>query len=137
MPDVLEHCPPSGALYYDQVAQIHLPHWNTGRVVLVGDACQAVSLLAGQGASLAVAGAHLLAEELAGASDVPAALGRYHARLAPAVAAKQAAGRRTAEWFLPSTTSRLLLRRLALRAMRLPGLNRAMSSQLIAGGGIP
>jgi 2-polyprenyl-6-methoxyphenol hydroxylase-like FAD-dependent oxidoreductase len=137
VPDILAHCPPAGALYYDQVAQIDLPQWSTGHVVLVGDACQAVSLLAGQGASLAVAGAHLLADELAGASDVPAALSRYHARLAPAVAAKQAAGRRTAEWFLPSTRSRLLLRRLALRAMRLPGLNRAMSSQLIAGSGIP
>ena len=137
VPEVLAHCPPSGALYYDQVAQVEMPRWNAGRVVLVGDACQAVSLLAGQGASLAVAGAHVLADELAGASDVTAALGRYHARLASAVAAKQAAGRRTAEWFLPSTTSRLLLRRLALRAMRLPGLDRVMSSQLIAGSGIP
>jgi 2-polyprenyl-6-methoxyphenol hydroxylase-like FAD-dependent oxidoreductase len=137
VPDLLAHCPPPSALYYDQVAQIDMPHWNTGHVVLVGDACQAVSLLAGQGASLAVAGAHLLADELADASDVPAALSRYHTRLAPAVAAKQAAGRRTAEWFLPSKPSRLLLRRLALRVMRLPGLNRAMSSQLIAGSGIP
>jgi 2-polyprenyl-6-methoxyphenol hydroxylase-like FAD-dependent oxidoreductase len=102
VPDVLAHCPPAGALYYDQVAQIDMPQWSTGHVVLVGDACQAVSLLAGQGASLAVAGAHLLADELAGASDVPEALRRYHARLAPAVAAKQAAGRRTAEWFCPA-----------------------------------
>jgi 2-polyprenyl-6-methoxyphenol hydroxylase-like FAD-dependent oxidoreductase len=137
VPEILEHCPPSGALYYDQVAQIEMPQWSTGHVVLVGDACQAVSLLAGQGASLAVAGAHLLADEIAGAPDLPTALSRYHARLAPAVAAKQAAGRRTAEWFLPSTLPRLLLRRLALRAMRLPGLNRTMSSQLIAGTGIP
>ena len=105
-------------------------------MVLVGDACQAVSLLAGQGASLAVAGARVLADELADDSDLPAALGRYHARLAPTVAAKQAAGRRTAEWFLPSTRSRLALRRLALRAMRLPGLNRAMNSRLVAGSGI-
>ena len=70
-----------------------------------------------------MAGAHVLADELAGAAEVPAALGRYHARLASAVAGKQAAGRRTAEWFLPSTPSRLLLWRLALRAMRLTVLN--------------
>jgi 2-polyprenyl-6-methoxyphenol hydroxylase-like FAD-dependent oxidoreductase len=137
VPDVLAHCPSSSALHYDQVAQIDMPQWSTGYVALVGDACQAVSLLAGQGASLAVAGGYLLAEEIADTSDVPAALRHYHARLAPAVAAKQAAGRRTAEWFLPSTASRLLLRRLALRAIRLPGLNRAMSSRLIAGSGIP
>jgi 2-polyprenyl-6-methoxyphenol hydroxylase-like FAD-dependent oxidoreductase len=133
VPDLLANCPPSDALYYDQVCQIDMPQWSTGRIVLIGDACQAVSLLAGQGASLAVAGAHLLANEIADATDMPAALRRYHARLASAVAAKQAAGRRTAEWFLPSTPSRLLLRRLALRAMRLPILNRAMSSQLVAG----
>ena len=137
VPDLLAHCPSPGALYYDQVAQIDLPHWSAGHVVLVGDACQAVSLLAGQGASLAFAGAHVLGGELAGTADVAAALGRYHVRLASAVAAKQAAGRRTADWFLPSTPSRLLLRRLALRAMRLPGLSRAMSSQLMAGSGIP
>jgi 2-polyprenyl-6-methoxyphenol hydroxylase-like FAD-dependent oxidoreductase len=136
VPDVPAHCPTSDDLYYDQVAQIDMPRWSTGKVVLVGDACQAVSLLAGQGASLAVAGAYLLADEIVDATDVTAALGRYHARLASTVAAKQAAGRRTAEWFLPSTPSRLLLRRLALRAMRLPVLNRAMSSQLVAGSGI-
>ena len=63
--------PPPGALYYDQVAQIDMPRWSAGHVVLVGDACQAVSLLAGQGASLALAGARVLADELAGDSDLP------------------------------------------------------------------
>jgi flavin-dependent dehydrogenase len=52
-------------VYYDQVAQIVLPRWSRHRVVLVGDAGYAVSLLAGQGASLAVGGAYVLAEQLA------------------------------------------------------------------------
>jgi 2-polyprenyl-6-methoxyphenol hydroxylase-like FAD-dependent oxidoreductase len=138
VPDALAHCPDPPALYYDQVSQIEMPRWTTDRVALVGDACQAVSLLAGQGASLAVAGAQLMASELANEANVTTALSRYNTRMAGPVADKQAAGRRTAEWFLPSTPHRLLLRRLALRAMALPGLDRLLSSRLVAGaGGIP
>ena len=135
VPDALPHCPDPPDLYYDQVSQIELPRWTTNRVALVGDACQAVSLLAGQGASLAVAGARLLASELANGANVTHALARYNTRMAASVADKQAAGRRTAEWFLPSTPRRLLLRRLALRAMALPGLDRLLSSRIVAGGG--
>jgi 2-polyprenyl-6-methoxyphenol hydroxylase-like FAD-dependent oxidoreductase len=54
VPDALTHCPDPPALYYDRVSQIEMPRWSTDRVALVGNACQAVSLLAGQGASLAV-----------------------------------------------------------------------------------
>jgi 2-polyprenyl-6-methoxyphenol hydroxylase-like FAD-dependent oxidoreductase len=63
-----------------------MPRWTTGRVALVGDACYAVSLLAGQGASLAVAGSHLLASELATETDVSEALTRYNSHLAASVA---------------------------------------------------
>ena len=63
------------------------------------------------------------------------ALARYNTRMAASVADKQAAGRRTAEWFLPSTPRRLLRRRLALRVMALPGLDRLLSSRIVAGGG--
>jgi 2-polyprenyl-6-methoxyphenol hydroxylase-like FAD-dependent oxidoreductase len=94
-----------------------------------------VSLLAGQGASLAVAGAQVLAAELDHGDTVEAALARYHARMAPVVAAKQAAGRRTANWFLPASQTRLVMRRLALRGMRLPVLDRLVSSPLLAGAG--
>ncbi|MYW90940.1 FAD-dependent oxidoreductase [Amycolatopsis rubida] len=44
--------PRSGEIYYDQVALIEMATWSKGRVTLVGDAAYAVSLLAGQGASL-------------------------------------------------------------------------------------
>ncbi|MEU5872453.1 FAD-dependent monooxygenase, partial [Glycomyces sp. NPDC047369] len=60
----LDRCPPPEEVYYDQVAQIELPRWTNGRTVLIGDAAHAVSLIAGQGASLGVAGAYLLAERL-------------------------------------------------------------------------
>jgi hypothetical protein len=80
----------------------------------------------------------LIASELANEANVTHALSRDTKRMAAPVAVKQAAGRRTAEWFLPSTPHRLLLRRLALRAMALPGLDRLLSSRLVASaGGIP
>lgn len=55
-PKALELCPESEQIYYDQVAQIEMPRWTKGRVVLLGDACYAVSLMAGQGASLGIGG---------------------------------------------------------------------------------
>lgn len=138
VPEALTHCPSASALYYDQVSQIEMPNWSRGRVALLGDACQAVSLLAGQGASLAVAAARLLGSELGRTPTVPQALARYQSRLASVVAEKQAAGRRTAQWFLPTSPGRLALRRLALRAMRLPGLDHLITGRLVGGaGGIP
>ena len=53
--------------YFDSVAQVHLPHWSKGRVVLVGDAGYAPSPLSGQGTSVAIVGAYVLAGELAAA----------------------------------------------------------------------
>src|SRR5262249_8910960 len=51
-------------LYFDSVSQIQMPGWSKGRVVLVGDAAYCPSLLAGQGAALAMAGSYILAGEL-------------------------------------------------------------------------
>jgi 2-polyprenyl-6-methoxyphenol hydroxylase-like FAD-dependent oxidoreductase len=103
------------APYYDDVAQVVLPHWSDRRVVLLGDACGCVSLLAGQGAALAMAGARLLAEELSATDDLGAALARYERRLRPAVLKKQRAGRRLARFFVPSGQVRLAVRNAVLR----------------------
>lgn len=116
VPELLKRCPAGSGLFFDEVGQIEMPHWRTGRVVLVGDACQCVSLLAGQGASLAVAGACLLAEELeAEKGDVGFALARYESRLRPEVESRQKAGRRLAQWFVPDDRARLLARDVAMR----------------------
>lgn len=127
----LEHCPPPDRMYYDQVAQIDMPRWTEGRVVLLGDAAHAVSLIAGQGASLGVAGAYLLAERLRAAVPVPEALADYERRWRPVTTDIQRAARdRVTEWFLPTTATKLLLRRWGFRAMRLPGLSRVLVGPL-------
>ncbi|WBB73027.1 FAD-dependent oxidoreductase [Micromonospora sp. WMMD1128] len=118
----LAHCPTGAELYYDQVAQIEMAGWNRGPVTLVGDACQAVSLMAGQGAAMAMGGAYVLAEELRRGGGVPAAMDRYEKRMRPFVRAKQRAGRRTAHWLVPNTGWRLSVRAAAFAAAALPGV---------------
>ncbi|MFD6948657.1 FAD-dependent oxidoreductase [Nocardiopsis sp. TSRI0078] len=130
VPRALEHCPDPEHVYYDQVAQTLTPHWSRARTVLLGDACGAVSLLAGQGASLAVGGAFILAEHLASAPTLEAGLRRYEQQWRPEVEQRQRAARRTARWFLPPTRARLLLRRAALHTTGLPGVSRLLAGVL-------
>ncbi|GAA4720764.1 2-polyprenyl-6-methoxyphenol hydroxylase [Promicromonospora umidemergens] len=131
----LAQCPPSDEIYYDQVAQTVTPRWADGRVGLVGDAAHAVSLVAGQGASLGVAGAYLLAERVQAASSVPGGLADYERRWRPVVTGVQRAARdRVTEWFVPTRTATLLLRRWGFRAMKLPGLDRILVGSLFPKG---
>ncbi|GAB3713857.1 FAD-dependent oxidoreductase [Nocardiopsis oceani] len=130
VPRALELCPPPEQVYYDHVAQIRMGTWSRGRTVLLGDACQAVSLLAGQGASMGVGGAYVLGEELARADSVGAGLRRYEERWRPVVEERQRAARSGTSWFLPSTPGRLRLRRMFLRLASLPGVDRLVATQI-------
>ncbi|MBY0442833.1 MAG: FAD-dependent monooxygenase [Mycobacteriaceae bacterium] len=51
--------------YCDEMSQIVMDRWSGGRVGLVGDAAHCASPMSGQGTSLALIGAYVLAEELA------------------------------------------------------------------------
>lgn len=133
VPELLERCAQASSFYFDTVTQIEMPRWSTGRVVLLGDACQCVSLLAGQGASMAVASAYVLAEELGAAGGgLPAALERYEQRLKPDIEQKQAAGRRMAGWFVPESRFGLALRDLGLRVSLWPGVSSMIRRRLAA-----
>jgi 2-polyprenyl-6-methoxyphenol hydroxylase-like FAD-dependent oxidoreductase len=110
-PQLLSVVPPD--VYHDEVSQVDMPVWHRGKVVLVGDACGAVSLFAGHGASLAMTGAHVLVEELG--VDVEGAFERYQARMKPAVAHTQEFGRRFIDWMAPSSSWRISLRDMAFR----------------------
>ena len=122
VPELLERRPDGGGVYFDEVAQVEMPSWRRGRVVLVGDACGSVSLLAGQGASMAVSGAYTLAEELAEAREegIAAALARYEGKLKPPVEKRQKAGRRMARWFVADNRAILALRDAAMRTATSP-----------------
>jgi 2-polyprenyl-6-methoxyphenol hydroxylase-like FAD-dependent oxidoreductase len=64
-------------LFFDTVSQIRLPSWSSGRVALLGDAAYAPSFLTGQGSSLALVGAYMLAGALAAHRDHAAAFAAY------------------------------------------------------------
>jgi 2-polyprenyl-6-methoxyphenol hydroxylase-like FAD-dependent oxidoreductase len=106
------------------------PRWSAGRIVLLGDACQCVSLLAGQGASMAMAGAYVLAEELAQADDVERALWRYQRRVQPSIVTRQASGRNIAAWFVPRGPVRLAVRDLFMRLSTWRPVARVLRRQL-------
>lgn len=111
VPDALLHCPPSKEICYDQVAQIVMPRWSAGRVVLVGDA-GLCGLAAGRsGASLGIAGAYLLAHELDQVPSIEQALANYERVWRPVVQEKQKVARAGARWFLPASTVELRIRR--------------------------
>jgi 2-polyprenyl-6-methoxyphenol hydroxylase-like FAD-dependent oxidoreductase len=50
---------------FGAMAQVHLDPWSRGRVTPVGDAGHCPSPISGQGTSLALVGAYVLADELA------------------------------------------------------------------------
>lgn len=127
----LEHAPET--FYDDLVAQSYAPRWSRGRIVLAGDAVHAPSLLAGQGASLAIAGAEALARSLrATGPHVEAGLAEYERRWRPTADAVRRSGRLSASAFIPATTLQLRLQQVARRAIGLPGVSRLLSRQFIA-----
>lgn len=127
-PELLLRQREASYVYYDSVSQIRMDSWTRGRVVLLGDAGWCVSLLSGQGASLAMAGAYALAEELGRTADVGAALSRYERRLRPLVERKQKEGLSFASWLMPRSAVKCAIRDMALRMMSWnPTLNRLRS----------
>ena len=66
-PQLLEYMRTAPDFYFDGLAQIVMDRWATGRVVLAGDAAHCSSPMSGQGTSLALLGAYILAGELADA----------------------------------------------------------------------
>jgi 2-polyprenyl-6-methoxyphenol hydroxylase-like FAD-dependent oxidoreductase len=86
--DAMEAAPD---FYLGLIAQVKMPHWTKGRTALVGDAGYCPSPFTGQGTSLAVVGAYVLAHELARSrGDHVSAFARYEAKLRPFVAQNQA-----------------------------------------------
>jgi 2-polyprenyl-6-methoxyphenol hydroxylase-like FAD-dependent oxidoreductase len=114
---LLRELDPAQPIFLDSLTQIVMPDWHRGRVVLVGDACGCLTLAAGQGSQMAMAGAWVLAHELLRRADPAAAFRAYQEFLEPHVAAKQRDAVRFAKLLVPSASSWSLVRRLAIRLM--------------------
>lgn len=82
-PQLLEYMRGASDFYFDEMSQIKMDRWARGRVALVGDAAYCCSPLSGQGTSVALLGAYILAGELKAAAegetvDYEAGFANYH-----------------------------------------------------------
>jgi 2-polyprenyl-6-methoxyphenol hydroxylase-like FAD-dependent oxidoreductase len=117
VPKILQAMHTSENFYFDEVTQIHSPAWNSGRVVLVGDAAYAPTLISGQGTSIAVVGAYVLAREIAAAgADYKVAFGRYEERMRPFVDQNQRLATDGIEASIPATQAELDERNAMIRS---------------------
>ena len=97
VPRLLEMMPSAPDFYFDVAAQICMAHWSQGRVALVGDAAYCASPMSGQGTSLALIGAYVLAGELAvAAGSHQTAFRRYEQEMRPFVMLNQELGLKAA-----------------------------------------
>jgi 2-polyprenyl-6-methoxyphenol hydroxylase-like FAD-dependent oxidoreductase len=124
-PKILDALDGVKELYFDRVSQIFMGpqtgSWNRNRVALVGDAAFCVSLLAGQGCSLAMTAAYILAGELHRAGlDYATAFARYQERFAPFVLQKQKSALRFAGTFAPKSKFSMFLRNRVINLMKVP-----------------
>jgi len=107
--------------YFDEVSQVKLPRWSQGRVALVGDACGCPSLLSGQGSTLAMTGAYVLANELKRSQgDFQKAFEEYERTMRPFIESKQELAQQFASSFLPRNQLGLWLRNTFTNLMFMP-----------------
>jgi FAD-dependent urate hydroxylase len=101
------------------IERVELDRWHSGRVVLVGDAAHATPPHMGEGGCLAVEDGAVLAEELAAARDVEAALHRYAARRRPRIEwVREQTRLAAAAWVLPAEVRDAALRARGDAALR-------------------
>ena len=116
VPQLLDALCKTDEFYFDAVSAVRLPSWTRGRITLVGDAASCVSLL-GDGSSLAIAGAHTLAQALATSPNTADALRDYEHRHRKLVAPKQRNVGAGAGMLVPKSRLGVTARNLAARLL--------------------
>ncbi|MCP2336581.1 FAD-dependent monooxygenase [Actinomadura rupiterrae] len=115
VPQLLDRVKNADDLWLDSVSQVRIDSWAQGRVALLGDAASSVSLF-GEGSTLAIAGAHTLAEELAATPAAPeSAFARYEARHRLLVDPKQGNVAMAGALMVPSSRAGIAARNMATR----------------------
>lgn len=118
---LVEAIPHADAFYFGELVQVKLPVWHTGRVVLVGDAAHCASPFSGQGTSLALVGAYVLARELSRSPHAPGqAFTRYQTRMQPYVDLNQGLVDLTRQGPVPEPQMRAAAGGIALDDLRQP-----------------
>jgi len=118
--------------YFDAVSQIQMDHWSKGRITLAGDACDCPSLLSGQGSTLAMVGAYILAGELKAANgDHTIAFDQYESIFKPFIDRKQKIAQSFAKSLVPKSKSGIWVRNTFTNLMSLPFISRLFIRQFM------
>ncbi|NYI03832.1 FAD-dependent monooxygenase [Allostreptomyces psammosilenae] len=117
VPGMIDAMRDADDVFFDTAGQIRMPRWSNGRVGLVGDAAYAPSFLTGQGTSLALVGAYVLADALAGHRDHTAAFAAYERGVRAFVTMNQALVGNGAATLFPTTARALEQRNTMLRGL--------------------
>lgn len=129
VPAMLADVPASPDLLFDSLSQVHMDRWSTGRTVLLGDAAHCASPASGQGTSMALVGAYVLAAALDEHADHVAAFADHERRMRPYVAANQALGPANVKRMVVRTRGQVRASLATLRLMdRLPGKERMLAA---------
>jgi 2-polyprenyl-6-methoxyphenol hydroxylase-like FAD-dependent oxidoreductase len=127
----LEDTKQADDFFFDAAAQIEMKQWHNGRVALVGDACQCLTLLAGQGASMGMAGAYLLASELHKAyGNYRTAFPAYQQMLKPEIDQRQKDARGLAGSFVPRNRFEIAISHFFLNAAFWPVFRSLFAKQI-------
>ncbi|WP_410674013.1 FAD-dependent monooxygenase [Amycolatopsis sp. cmx-4-68] len=127
IPSLLAAMREADDFYFDPVCQIVLDRLSTGRVTLLGDAGYCASPASGQGTSLALAGAYVLAGELAASDDVATALSRYESEMRPFIEKNQALAKTALRGIIPQSRAFAWFNTRMIKLMPyLPGRNRVL-----------
>jgi 2-polyprenyl-6-methoxyphenol hydroxylase-like FAD-dependent oxidoreductase len=110
----LESLEAAGDFYFDSLAQVELPRWSSRRVVLLGDAGYCPSPASGQGTSLALVGAHVLAQHL----GEPGGLEEYERVMRPYVDKNLTLGKKMAKEMVPGGRLAIALRNYGMRTLK-------------------
>ena len=117
IPALLEDMWQAPDFYFDMISQVRMARWHTGRVALVGDAAYGPSPMTGQGTSLAMTGAYLLAQAIGDERDPEAALALYDRRMRAFAVDNQDVAAKVAEEFAPATAFGAWFRNLNIRLL--------------------
>ena len=131
-PEILKALDNVDELYFDSVTQVRLSQWHRGRIALVGDAAFCPSLLAGEGSSLAMAGAYLLAGELRNTGGDFRAAYSAQRRFKPFIERKQRLAARFSRQFAPRTRLGLLVRNVVSQLLDAPLVGDMMAKRMFA-----
>lgn len=129
-PELLAKLTPETDIFMDTISQIQMPRWFNNRVGLIGDAAYCPTLISGQGASMAMAGAYFLAEELSQSEDYQVAFQNLDSRLRPHIEKVQQRARNFAPTFIPKSRLRIQMLNWVLRFADLPMFRQIVGKQI-------